>query len=438
MARFRGLESGDREKWLVNLRWIAVAAIFIATFIAKRFFYQNILDKQIYIIALILLLLNIAYQICIRLDSKGKLNLGFYSSNFIIIVQIVNDLILLTLLLHFTGGVENPLIIYYIFHMIIASILLSRKISYLVTSFALGLVAALAFLECFEIIPHYDLEGFLKHGFYNDLNYIFGTGIVFLTTSYVVVYMTSTIASMLRKKELAFRDMNIKLLEKDQIKDDYVFRLSHDIKGHLSAIKNSLEAALVMDNPAKLKDFTQRALNRTSKLIDFVVNLLRITRLRMKHEMEVVPFSLEQAIRNVINLHQPFADNKQINLIAQLNDKGNLYMGNQFSFEEAISNLIHNAIKYTDEQGEVSVILKIKGHHYMIEINDTGIGISKDDVNQIFKEFYRAYNAKQKHIEGDGLGLSITKQIIKNHKGRIHAKNRHPKGASFIIELPVK
>jgi signal transduction histidine kinase len=429
----RNLE-GTKVAWLVYMRWIAGVCVIIATFVSSKLLNISIRATELYILALLLFVLNYIYRILINRINEGKS--AIFTEQAIIIVQIIVDLVLLTSLLHFSGGVENPFIIYYIFHLMIASILLPRRIAYMINTFALVLVGLLAFLEFFGIVPHYQLEGFLANGFYHDINYLAGTGFVFVTTSYVVVYMTSAVSSKLRRAEREYRLANIQLEEKDKIKDEYVNRLSHDIKGHVAAIKSCLDASAMLDNPEKIKKFDELALERTEQLSDFIKNLLRITRLRLNKESELTDFSLKEVIEQVIELNRVFATKKQLTIYADLNDNGILFNGNRFSVEEAFTNLIQNAIKYTNTEGKIGIRLHYEQKYFIIEIKDTGIGIPESEKANVFREFYRAQNARKLNREGDGLGLAIVKQIVENHQGKISLKSRENQGSKFTIKLP--
>ena len=427
---------GKKVIWLVNMRWFAGACVIIATFVTSGILHISIRATELYILALFLFILNFIYRILIKRIEEGKAQI--LTEQSIIIVQIIADLILLTCLLHFAGGVESPFIIYYIFHLMIAGILLPRRIAYLITSFTLVLVALLAFLEFLGIIPHYSLEGFLTNGFYDDLNYLAGTGFVFVTTSYVVVYMTGTISSKLRKAEREYRMANILLEEKDKIKDEYVYRLSHDIKGHVAAIKSCLDASAMLDSPEKIKKFDELALERTELLSEFITNLLRITRLRLNKESELTDFSLKAVIEQVIELNRVFADKKKLSVHNELDDNGILFRGNRFSIEEVFNNMMQNAIKYTNPQGKIFIKLFYQQNSFIIEIEDNGIGIPEPEQINIFREFYRARNARQLNREGDGLGLAIVKQIVENHQGKISLKSEENQGTKFTIVLPQK
>lgn len=426
--------TGTKADWLINMRWIAGICVILATLITSNWLHITIRSTELYFLAVLLFILNFVYRyLTTKVRESG---ISFLSEQSVIIIQIIVDLILLTCILHFSGGVENPLIIYYIFHMMIAGILLPRRIAYMITTVTLGLVGLLAFLEAFGIIPHYHLEGFFPFDFYNDYRYLAGTGVVFITTSYVVVYMTGTVSSRLRKAEMAYRLANIQLEEKDKIKDEYVYRLSHDIKGHIAAIKSCLDASAMLEDPGKIKKFDTMAVDRTEQLSEFLKNLLRITRLRLNKESELTDFSLKAVLEQIILKNTPQANEKQLVIKSELDDKGILLRGNRFSIEEAFTNLIQNAVKYTNRGGTVTVRLSHGQRNFIIEVEDTGIGIPESEKADIFKEFYRAQNARQLNREGDGLGLAIVKQIVENHKGRISLKSRQNQGTKFTVRLP--
>ena len=426
--------TGTKADWLINMRWIAGICVILATLITSNWLHITIRSTELYFLAVLLFILNFVYRyLTTKVRESG---ISFLSEQSVIIIQIIVDLILLTCILHFSGGVENPLIIYYIFHMMIAGILLPRRIAYMITTVTLGLVGLLAFLEAFGIIPHYHLEGFFPFDFYNDYRYLAGTGVVFITTSYVVVYMTGTVSSRLRKAEMAYRLANIQLEEKDKIKDEYVYRLSHDIKGHIAAIKSCLDASAMLEDPGKIKKFDTMAVDRTEQLSEFLKNLLRITRLRLNKESELTDFSLKAVLEQIILKNTPQANEKQLVIKSELDDKGILLRGNRFSIEEAFTNLIQNAVKYTNRGGTVNVRLSHGQRNFIIEVEDTGIGIPESEKADIFKEFYRAQNARQLNREGDGLGLAIVKQIVENHKGRISLKSRQNQGTKFTVRLP--
>ena len=108
----------------------------------------------------------------------------------------------------------------------------------------------------------------------------------------------------------------------------------------------------------------------------------------------------------------------------------------QFSIEEAVTNLLLNAIKYTPPNGRVEISARNQGDYIQLEVVDTGIGIPEEEQCKIFDEFYRAANAKKLEKDGTGLGLSIVKHIVERHGGQIGVQSKENNGTRFWLTLP--
>jgi len=428
-----------RAHWLVKLRWIAIAGTCITIFVASNVPHMAIRSVPLYCVVAMLILENIVSLLLLKRLLRSKTARVFTSIGKIIHFQICIDLLLLTILLHYSGGIENPFIVYFVFHIAIASILLPTRESYLQATFATSLLSLLALLEYKGIVPHYPLEGFATSGAHSNVFYVFGTIGAMASTFYLVVYMTSDITTKLRKQEEAYRQVNLELKQKDQIKDEYVLRVTHDIKGHLAAIQSCLdvvEKKLIGPLNEQQQDFVSSADRRTRKLAYFVKSLLKLTQMRLSNNLEMDFFSLKNIILIVLAAVKTRADDKSIALKSNIESSVDEIFGNRFSIEEMITNLLLNAIKYTPANGTVEIIAKEDGDYVLMEITDTGIGIPLEELPKVFDEFYRAANAKKVEKDGTGLGLSIVKQIIKRHNGKIWVSSQAGIGTKFSFTLP--
>ncbi|MHC4286415.1 MAG: response regulator, partial [Planctomycetota bacterium] len=186
-----------RAHWLITLRWIAIVCVVFGTYICDRVLALELQVTALYSIAILLAGYNVAMLLLLNRLNKGENKLTCREVKKIINFQISADLLLLTALLHFSGGIENPLVFYFTFHMIIASILLSLRESYFQATFAVLLFGFLVLLEYLQFIPHYCLRGFVSHCLHRDGPYLVGTFFVFATALYLTVYMTSYIAARL-------------------------------------------------------------------------------------------------------------------------------------------------------------------------------------------------------------------------------------------------
>jgi len=243
----------------------------------------------------------------------------------------------------------------------------------------------------------------------------------------------------LEKKEKALREANTQLKEKDRIKDEYVSRVTHDIKGHLAAIQSCLHIAGDKSTGPlneKQSDFLNRSRRRTAQLTDFVKELLNLTQMRLSGKFETAPFSLQVCISEALNACKRKAEDKSITLTSDVESSVDQMIGDRFSINEMITNLMMNAIKYTPENKSVHIDAKDCGDSVQIDISDTGIGIPSEEVDKVFEEFFRASNAKSSEKDGTGLGLSIVKQIVDRHKGKISVKSQLGQGTTFTVILP--
>lgn len=425
--------------WLTKLRWIAIVYVVIGTYIAGNIMDISLHEVALYVIATVLIFYNMATLILLKRLEKNDPHVSCKAVKRIINLQTCTDLLLLTVILHYSGGIENPLVFYFVFHMIISSILLSPRESYLQATFAVLLFGLLTLLEHTELIAHHCLTGFVPHCLQEERLYVLGTLFIFTTALFLAVYMANYIAIRLKKTEEAYRQANIMLKKKDRIKDEYVFRVTHDIKGHLATIQSCL--AIVVEGIAGKKesqeeDLMGRAYRRALKLSAFVRALLKLTRMRLNNTLEKDDFLLSGALQNTMDAVKNRAEEKSIKLNDKIEPSVGRIFGNQFSIEEMVVNLLLNAIKYTPENGTVELKANGQEDSVLIEVTDTGIGIPPEEQDRIFDEFFRATNARKVEWDGTGLGLSIVKYIVDGHGGQICVKSNENSGTTFTIRLP--
>ena len=428
--------------WLEKLRWVAIFGVFISLF-ASKLIGLELPYFDLFNLGGLLIVHNVTFHFLINLAESKSEHKKLKSLKNLVLSQIIIDLLLLTLLIHFSGGIENPFMFFYPFHIVISSILFSRKTSRRIAFFSILLLSLLALLEFFKLIPHYNIYPHLQY--YNDVLCMIAILIIFAISAIIIVYLTGTIASRLYEQENANIEANLELSiannelhRKDQIKNEYVLRVTHDIKGHLAAIQTNL-AVLTKGYAGKIDEkqsqYINVAYNRTTNLTEFVMDLLKLTQMRLSNSHENHFFSVSQSINKVCASIQATAIEKQLSFKWKVEDDLN-FSGDQFSIEEAVSNLILNAVKYTPPKGNIDVLTYKKDNKIIIEINDTGQGIPYDEIGNIFNEFYRASNAKAT-AEGTGLGLSLVKQIIDQQNGEIKVTSILEKGTNFSIYLPL-
>ncbi len=429
-----------RAYWLIRLRWMAVVFLVAAVMAANFLFSITLPLNKLLILAGGIVIYNYLLYDLLKhnLTWKGKRPSTHIVEN-VISFQISADFFILTLILHFSGGIENPFYFYFVFHTIIASILLTKMQSYLQATLGIFLFGLLIFLEYKGYIPHYTLEGYVKHNMYKDGSNIVGTFAVFSSTLYLVVYMTTSICELLRKQQDNFERANKLLKEKDHLKNEYVLRLTHDIKGHIAAIQSCLgivDDQMVGPLNEKQADLVERAYRRANKCMTFITALLKLTRMKLTGRIDKQYFSLKNTFFNALATVENRASKKLIKVQYEIEGDFDEIFGEPFLIEETITNLLFNAIKYTPQKGHVKLRGIDKGDRVLFEVIDNGIGIPEEELGNIFDEFYRAENARKIERDGTGLGLSIAKQVVQRHGGTITVKNNQNAGCTFSFSLP--
>ncbi len=243
----------------------------------------------------------------------------------------------------------------------------------------------------------------------------------------------------LKKREQALREANAQLKQKDRIKDEYVSRVTHDIKGHLTAIQSCLYVSADESSgplSEKQSDFLSRALSRTQQLTTFVKELLNLTQMRLSGRLQMEAFSVPDCISKALASIASKAESKSITVTSNVEPSVGQIVGNEFSINEMITNLLFNAVKYTPEGKTIHLEARSRDGLMQIDITDTGIGIPADDLPNVFEEFFRASNARKREKDGTGLGLSIVKQIVERHGGTISAQSQEGRGTTFTVTLP--
>jgi signal transduction histidine kinase len=369
---------------------VAIATLAATTFVAAQFLNVSLPTRAVLTMSVLLIAYNFVLYDLLRYWTRGGKTPSPVRIGRFLTFQIVGDLFILATILHFSGGIENPFSFFFVFHMIIASILRSKRQSYLQATLAVLLFVGLIVLEAGGVLPHYHLTGFADHGRYTDKIFVLGFLFVFTVTLYLVVYMTTSISEQLRTQQDDLEKANSLLEEKDQVKNQYVLRVTHDIKGHLAAIQSCLEIVfngMVGPLGEKQKDLVERAYRRTTKCMAFVMALLKLTRMKLSGHLEMERFSLKNCILSSLASVQSRAQAKSITVQHRVDPAVEDVLGESVLIEETLTNMLFNAVKYTADGGRVNLEAAPDGDFIKVRISDTGIGIPPPELPRIFEEF---------------------------------------------------
>ena len=427
----------ERLGWFIYIRWATVVFIIIVSLTAINLFKVILPTLPIFLTALFIAVYNAIFKL--YLMQLRYESLSSASIRRLAITQSMLDILSLIVIIHFTGGAENPFIFYFIFHTILTGMLLSKKDSYIQAGIISILTVGLFVLEYMDILPHHTAKGFLGIDLYKNPVYVTTIAFAFTSTIFIAAFFTVSISERLRLKERELKEANLKLLEKDRLKDEYVKMVSHDLKSPLASIQSLVEVLLGgFAGPVdeKVKEVLQRIGKKIEFLHHYTKDLLDLSRIRAEKNLNLKIFNIKEVIDTAAEIAMPKTEGKKIQLNVEIDKQLSDIEADKELITYVFLNLIANAFKYTLSGGKVLVKVSQKDSSITAEVKDTGIGIPAQDLPHIFEEFFRASNVA-KTTKGTGLGLSLVKYIIEKHGGNILLESEVGKGSSFRFTIPI-
>lgn len=236
----------------------------------------------------------------------------------------------------------------------------------------------------------------------------------------------------LRPVIAAFNDMMARLDDNLEAQHRFISAAAHQLKTPLTGLKTQTELALRESDIVQLRDYLQRIAAGVDRASHLTYQLLQLARAEASHEkpLEMAPVDLEVLAREVTTHCVPRALARNIDLGFEESGGPMKIIGQPLLLREMIENLVDNAIKYTPPGGSVTVRLS-RSTEWIIEVEDTGIGIATEDRDRIFERFFRALGTD---AEGSGLGLAIVREIAELHQARIAVRD-NPLGRGTLIRL---
>lgn len=228
--------------------------------------------------------------------------------------------------------------------------------------------------------------------------------------------------------------------EKKLIEENFITMVSHQMRSPLVAIVQYFEvilAGIVGEVEPKQKEMILKAKDRLEALLDLINDWLNVARMNRGQIVEKFkPLSLKKLISKLIEFMQPVAQENDVNLEFSSLSGSDLVLGDEETLEQVFSNLINNAIKYNKPKGSVKISIKENKDYVAAKVEDTGIGIAKENLPLIFDQFFRVSRSESKKSKGSGLGLTIAKKIVEAHRGSIQVSSELGKGSTFSVLLP--
>ncbi len=442
-----------RIDWLIRLRWLAVIGTALAIGLAYLQFPDVLALLSLLGVVMSITLYNGLFTLYARTLKLGPLGGGrLRHATQLAYVQSALDLIALAVLVHFAGGAENPLALFFVFHVIIASILLRREISYVMAGLASLLFGAIAGLEFAGTLSHYHLP-ILEVELYQEPLYLLTSVVAMTVTLFLVAYLTTSITVQLRERDRELMDSNLtcqirsgeleelnrELQRIDNERTRFMVLVTHELRAPLNTIYSALELAQSgYASAEKTGEVLERAQRRAEELLDLISDLLDLTRVREQtvRREQVEPIQVADVLQEVVEFMRVEAERKNLSL--QVDAAPSLARVRALPDQVKLVwiNLLSNAIKYNSPGGSIQVSLRHDAEQVTGVVQDTGIGIPPEDLSRVFDEFYRAGNARLVSPHGSGVGLATVRRVVENWGGRVWVESGPEQGTKFTFVLP--
>ncbi|WP_292470517.1 PAS domain S-box protein [Methanolobus sp.] len=228
----------------------------------------------------------------------------------------------------------------------------------------------------------------------------------------------------------------------NRAKSDFLANMSHELRTPLNSIfgfSQMLNDKIPGELNEKQSRYLSNVLNSSEHLIELINDILDLSKIEAgKMELEYKHFRITDLIDETVISMQPVAEKKYIDIKTDIQTGGIEMHADRKKVKDILYNLLSNAIKFTPENGKIIVRTECIANKLQVSISDNGIGISKDDQQEIFKPFKQADSFLTRKFEGTGLGLAIVKRYVEMHGGKIHVQSKVGKGSTFTFEMPVK
>jgi len=260
-----------------------------------------------------------------------------------------------------------------------------------------------------------------------SLRWVIAGAILFMLVIIAAFYVT--VKSLLNQKKLS------------EIKSDFINNMTHEFKTPLATISLAVDALRnekVQADKEKTKYFSNIIKEENVRMNKHVETILQAALMEKQElQLNLTPLHVHEAIQYTLDNYRLQLQEKQGGVELLLNAKNDLINADEVHFYNLISNLVDNAIKYSNEKLRIIISTHSTKKHLVLRVEDNGIGMSKETVKRIFEKFYRAHTGNLHNVKGFGLGMSYVKTVIDAHKGKIKVESVLGKGSIFTLELPL-
>jgi signal transduction histidine kinase len=423
----------ERINWFITIRWVMAALCLIAALGAALGLLPRRIDWRLFVgVGLFLGAVNLVYR-----WATGRL----LRRRRVMVAQVLTDFGALSALSYATGSIETPVPMFFLAHIILVSLFFPRALSLLLTAVALAFAVLPIVLEWAGLLPAVSL---------NDLKLVtageparlalYGAT---LTGAFLFCwYLTSTITGSLTRRERQLEESHVMLERLDREKTQATLRATHELKAPFAAIKTyvySLRDGYWGDLPPAARGAVQRIGDRCDRLTNMITAIIHVGNLRtaVVSDGDFEPVDLGQFLGPEIEEATVLAAPRQIALKATIpTDAALTIHASPRHLHTLVANLLGNAVAYSHDRGEVEVSLHAGKRNVVLRVSDHGIGIARENIPKIFDDFFRSNAAAQVNPQGNGLGLTLVREVAKLHGATVEVASQEGAGTCFWVWFP--
>lgn len=434
----------ERLGWLIRLRWFAVVGLFLTIVFARYVLRLPLSMPPLIAMNALLLVSNAVYSWVLRRwrEAARRWLVRFG------VLQTIVDYVILVVVLHYSGGIENPMVAMFVFQCIISSMLFTPALSYWLAGLAVLLIGALGLLEYYGAIRHMHLEAFMGSEVRNPLLYTLGVLAAMTLLLFVSVYLATTIETASRRSRAVAARRAVQLEEaREQIQQadkmaalgEVAASMAHDLNNPAGIICSRFD---IMEAEGAFDELPERLRTDLGTLRDHAEYLRRIARnwttFARKSTSQTRRIDLNKAVRRMSAMIAEFLPAHGIQLEINLHEFPLWVYADPVGVQQVVLNLVNNARDAMPDGGTLTIQTRLQSNPpgndlALLEVRDSGIGILTEDLERIFEPFF----SRKSEGEGTGLGLSICQKIVKEMDGRIAAKSEVGKGTTISVEVPI-
>ncbi|MEO5328344.1 MAG: HAMP domain-containing histidine kinase [Magnetococcus sp. THC-1_WYH] len=436
-------ELSERSAWFVRTRWKAAGICLLVglggTAMPWLFTANFHVEPGIFFtVGLLLIFSNLVYaDLAKRLmqhqSAKGGMCL-FLSA------QVVTDFMNLSFLSYGLGGVETPVVILFLPHIILSTLFFSRIYGFFMAWVGIFFAILPTLLEYFRMVPVVSIFDVTHKNAVISSHATVTAGFILAIAGGILIcwYLVSDITYILLQRKHALQEAIRQLKILDQEKSQITMRATHELKAPFAAIKSyvyTLRDGYCGPLPEKARQVIQRMGERCDLLMEKITDIIHLSNLRTitKEQFIVTPTDLQAIVIQEVAEARLIGKLRRVRVHFQPQGLAVSIQGSKEHLATMISNLLRNAVNYSQEGGTVEVCLVEGGGKVSFEVTDHGIGIPNEHLNKIFTEHFRANNAVHFNPNGSGMGLALVMEIVRLHDATIDVVSQLGQGSCFTV-----